>query len=127
MKKIILLFIISLFFINSASADILLSHEEQCAKYIVTDESKKNYSNCIENCTVGSCKMTCWYGPEICLYSNWDKKNKTARYYEWLEKEWISDISFNKLTIIFSITLIIIFILLIYYYPKIKNKSNKQK
>lgn len=90
MKKVIWFFLLIGFFFSfsSAFADILPPFEDQCAKTIVTKESKKEAENCMKNCLAEMSggnffceKYSCWNG-DICLYTNKDKMVRSERYLE---------------------------------------------
>lgn len=88
MKKVIWFFLLLGFFFSFslAFADVLPPFEDQCAKYITTDESIIKSKACMANCLIGRywntffCeKYSCWDG-RICLYTNKDKKELTHQY-----------------------------------------------
>lgn len=77
MKKIIILIISFFILINNVNADIALPYKDECAKYVITEESKKKYDICINECIKESwdewmCeKYSCWW-QWFCTLTNWE-------------------------------------------------------
>lgn len=91
MKKIIPFICILCATTTYSFADLALPYEDQCAKSIVTQESKQQFETCMQECLKKDAgndwmcqKYSCGW-PDICLYTNRDKETRSEKY---LQAEW---------------------------------------
>lgn len=89
MKKIIPFICILCATTTYSFADLAIPYEDECAKSIVTEESKASYYKCMKRCDEEGqiCfPWSCWrLGEAVCVYTNRDKETRSEKY---LQAEW---------------------------------------